>query len=287
MILITGATGFIGRSLARQLTTVNLPYKSYTDRINNFVALREQLVGVETVIHLAGAEATGRARPLRQIDIDGTETLLKALRQRPIKQLIVISRLNATPNGVHLLLRAKGLVEQSVKHSGVPYTIVRSTTCFGRYDRFTNAIAATAAWSFPFVYLPNGGKTAMQPVWVEDAARCLVATIGNTNLLNKTVSIAGGERLHYAEIVTQVMLAANIRRYPLKVRSQVVRALNRLSAWMFQRPPLNRFDHDRFSAPEIIDLNTIYDQFGFRAERLADHLAHLRAGGHFGRIWRM
>lgn len=287
MILVTGATGFIGRSLTRQLTVANLPYKPYTDNINNFVALRDQLADVDTVVHLAGAEATGRLHPLRQVDVDGTETLLKALRQRSIKQLVVISRLNASPNGVHLLLRAKGLVEQSVRQSGIPHTIVRSATCFGRYDRFTNAIAATAAWSFPVVYMPNGGKTAMQPIWVEDTARCLVATIGNDDVIGKTVMVAGRERLHYAEIVTQVLLAAGIRRYPLNVRSQVARGLNRLSAWMFRRPPLNRFDHDRFSAPEITDLNTVYDQFGFRAERLVDHLAHLRAGGHFGRIWRM
>jgi NADH dehydrogenase len=287
MILVTGATGFIGRSLTRQLTAANLPFKPFTEDINHFVALREQLSGVETVIHLAGAEATGRLRPLRRTDVEGTETLLKALRQRSIKQLVVISRLNASPNGVHLLLRAKGLVEQAVQRSGVPYTIVRSATCFGRYDRLTNAIAATAAWSFPVVYLPNGGTTAMQPIWVEDTARCIVATIGNDALLGKTVTIAGRERLHYSEIVTTVLLAANIRRYQLNVRSQVARGLNRLSSWMFRRPPLNRFDHDRFSAPEVADLNTVYDQFGFRAERLGDHLAHLRAGGHFGRIWQM
>ncbi len=287
MILVTGATGFIGRSLTRQLSTANLPYKPYTDDINNFVALREQLADVDTVIHLVGAEATGRLRPLRQVDVNGTETLLKALRQRSIKQLVVISRMNASPNGVHLLLRAKGLIERAVRQSGIPYTIVRSATCFGHYDRFTNAIATTAAWSFPFVYLPNSGTTAMQPIWVEDTARCLVATIGNPDFLGKTITIAGGERLHYGEIVSQVLLAADLNRYPLNVRSQVARGLNRLTAWMFRRPPLNRFDHDRFSAPEVVDLNTVYDQFGFRAERLSDHLAHLRAGGHFGRIWRM
>lgn len=287
MILVTGATGFIGRSLTRQLTAANLPYKPYTDNINNFVALREQLTDVQTVIHLAGAEARGRLRPLRETDVDGTETMLKALRQRPIRQLVVISRLNASPNGVHLLLRAKGLVEQAVRQSGVPYTIVRSATCFGRYDRFTNAITAAAAWSFPFVYLPNGGTTAMQPIWVEDTVRCLIGTLDKRDFLGKTVTIAGGERLHYREVVTQLLLAANLNRYPLKVRSQVARALNRLTAWMFHRPPVSRFDHDRISAPEVADLNTVYDQFGFRAERLTDHLAHLRNGGHFGRIWRM
>lgn len=287
MILVTGASGFIGRSLTRQLTAANLPHKPYTNDINNFVALREQLADVETVIHLAGAEATGRIRPLRVVDVEGTETLLKALRQRAIRRLIVISRLNATPNGVQLLLRAKGIVEQTVQQSGVPYTIVRSATCFGRYDHFTNAIAATAAWTFPFVILPNGGTTALQPLWVEDAARCLVSAAQNDDFLNQTIEIAGGERLRYSEIVTQVLLAAKLRRYPLRMRPQLARALNRVTAWMFRRPPLNRFDHDRFSSPEVADLNTIPDQFGFRAERLVNHLTHLRAGGHLGRIWRM
>ena len=287
MLLITGATGFVGRSVQKALTARAIPFRIYDGDINNFEYLRDSLADAETVIHLTGAEATGRPRYLNRVDISGAETLLSALKQRRVKQTIVISRLNAQPNATHTLLRAKGIVEQKIINRGVPYTIIRCATLFGRDDRFTNAIAATAAWTAPVVLLPSGGKAALQPLWVEDAARCLVDAIDNPDLLNQRIEIAGDERLHYSEIVNQVLSATRLQRYPLTVRPVLARALNRVTAWTMRRPPISRFNHDRFITSEVTTLNTVYTHFGFRPERLGQHLAHLRRPGIRRMLWQM
>ena len=287
MILLTGANGFLGRSIQKHLRTQNLAYTPYTGDIRDFTQLREALASAEIVIHLASAESHGRLYHLKTIDIEGTAILLQALKFHHINHLIVISRLNAQPNALHPLLRAKGLVEQQVAASGIPYTIIRSATLFGKNDRFTNAIATTAAWTWPVVLLPAGGRVAMQPLWVEDAARCIVASIGRKDLQNRTIEIAGDERLHYHEIVTQILNAAHLRRYPLAIRPLIARSLNRLTAWTLQRPPITRFDHDRFSTPEVTDLNTIFTHFHFKPHRFSQHLSHLRRPHIRRRLWRM
>ena len=194
---------------------------------------------------------------LQQVDIDGSDVLLQALKYRNVQHTVFISRLNAQPNSSHILLRAKGLIEQQIRASGLPYTIIRSATLFGKDDRFTNAIATTAAWSWPFVWLPKKGESAMQPLWVEDAARAIVASLDNKAVLNQTVEIAGDERLRYREIVQLVLNAAKLRRYPLNTRPQISRTVNRMTSWLLYRPPITRFTHDRFTLPEIADLNTL------------------------------
>ena len=285
MLLLTGATGFIGRSIQKQLTTRAIPFRVYDDNINNFIYLRETLADINTVIHLAGAESFGRKKIIQQIDVNGTDTLIKAARFHNLSQIIYLSRLNATPHSHYRLLRAKGEAERLLRQSGLPYTIIRSATLFGKEDRFTNAIASTATWSWPFVFLPKNGETVMQPLWVEDLARCVVDTIGRKNFLNQTIELAGNERLHYRDIVKLVLAAASLRRTPLNIRPQMARGINRLTAWLFLRPMLTRFDHDRMSMAEITDLNTVSDQFGFQPARLHTHLAHLRRRDGFRRLW--
>ena len=189
MILVTGATGFIGRSLTNKLTLNGLEWRPYKGRINSPSSLREQLAGVETVIHLAGAESRGRARLLRHIDVEGTERLLEEVQRASVKRIIVSSRIGADANSLHNLLRAKGEVERLVRNADIPSTIIRTNTLFGLGDRFTEIILGIAIWSWPFVWLPGGGGIAMQPLWVEDYARCLAACLDRDDLLGQTVEL--------------------------------------------------------------------------------------------------
>ena len=78
MILVTGATGFIGQSLVQALRDQDRPVKPYTEKLNDALALPAELSGVDAVIHLAGAESHGRLRLLQRVDVEGTEVVLIA-----------------------------------------------------------------------------------------------------------------------------------------------------------------------------------------------------------------
>jgi len=287
MILVTGATGFIGQSLVHALESQGRPVKPYTGKLNDALALPAELAGVESIIHLAGAETHGRVRLLKRVDIEGTERLLAGAGQAGVKKIIVISRLNADPNSVYPLLRAKGYVERQVRHSEMPYTIVRSGTLFGRRDRFLNVIAGMAAWSWPFVGLPGGGRVAMQPLWVEDLVRCLVACLDRPDLTGKTVELVGEERLRYEELVRLVLLSAGLKRRPMEPPVKVVRPLSTLIFCLWRRPPVTRFYMDRFTVPEVAPVDAVYRTFGFRPGLLSQHIAYLRGPGLRRRLFRL
>jgi len=279
MILITGSGGFIGRSFIRLLGESGHAFKEYTGRINDPLNLRAELLDVETVVHLAGAETRDRVRLLHHVDVDGTERLLEECRRANITRLILISRLNADPNSLYALLRAKGEAERLVRQSGIPYVIIRSATLFGREDRFLNAIAGLAAWSWPFVWIPGGGQVAMQPLWVEDLARCLLATLERSDLTGKTIEIAGEERFHYAEIVRQVLITTGMRRRPIYPPVKLVRPISLMVFGWLRRAPVTRYYLDRLSTPEVAPLDASLRYFGFKPARMARHMAYLRRTG--------
>jgi uncharacterized protein YbjT (DUF2867 family) len=286
MILVTGSTGFVGRSLMHALERAERPVRAYSGRINDPRALGEALEGVKTVIHLAGAERRDRKRLLHHVDLEGTERLLEEMHRAGVHRLILLSRLNAEPASMHALLRVKGQVERLIRHSGIPYVIVRSATLYGREDRFLNVVTSLAYWTWPTVWLPGGGNVAMQPLWVEDLARCLAQCPERDDLLGETIELAGEERLRYRELVRQVLNTAGINRYALGVTLKLVRPLSALFFGWRRQPPVTRFFMDRFTVPEVAPVDSVYDHFGFRPGRVGQHTSYLRGASVRWRLFR-
>ena len=276
MILVTGATGFIGRSLMPCLEREGMMARAYEGRMNDPLNLRKELEGITTIVHLAGTEARGRDRLLHHVDVDGTERLVEEARRADVQRIIFVSRLGADPASMHALLQAKGQAERLIQRSGIPYTILRSATLYGRNDRFFEIIVGLAAWTWPFVWLPGGGNMGMQPLWVEDFVRCLVQAISRPDLINKIVSVAGSEQLPYATLVQQLLRVAGYRRIPLPVPMLLFRPLTPMLFNWWYWPAISRYFMDRFFVPEIADHDAVYRQFGFKPARIRDTISYLR-----------
>jgi NADH dehydrogenase len=286
MILVTGPTGFIGRVLGRSLDHAGHDWKPFSGRLNEPELLRDELEGVETVIHLAGAEARGSNRLLRQVDIAGTRTLIDLARQADVRRLIVPSRLNADPHATHSLLRVKGEVERMVRESRIPYTIMRTSTLFGRNDRFSEIIASLAIWSWPLAWVPGGSHSPMQPLWVEDYVHCLIQTLDRFDMKDKLVLVAGDELFSYREVVKTILhiMARQRILFPVPIKLMVGFARVLLSWWYW--PPVSRYYVDRLFAPEVAELDLVQRQFGFRPARFAETITYLNRPGMRWRLFR-
>jgi NADH dehydrogenase len=286
MVLVTGTTGFIGRSLGPRLTQAGCEWRPYEGRINAPLDLRAALQDVDTVIHLAGAETRGRGRLLQHVDVEGTQRLIEEARRAGVRRLIVPSRLNADPHALQPLLRAKGDVERLVRRSGIPYTILRTATLFGRDDRFTEMVVSLSMWTWPVTLLPGGGRVALQPLWVEDFARCLALTVSRADLVDRTVTVAGDERLTYRQVLDHCLDASDLSRlrlkYPMVLLRPTAAALN---GWWY-RPAVSRFLVDRFFVPEVTDLDALQGVYGFAPARLRPTITYLKRRGLRWRLFR-
>ncbi|WP_420645749.1 SDR family oxidoreductase [Candidatus Leptofilum sp.] len=286
MILVTGATGFVGRSLMAWLEREGIAARAYEGRMNNPITLREELEGITTVVHLASSEARGRNRLLNHVDVDGSERLVEEARRTSVRRIIFASRIGADPLSMHPLLQAKGKAERIIQQSGLEYTILRSSSLYGRNDRYFELIVGLAIWSWPFVWLPGGGKMGMQPLWVEDFVRCLVKSLSRSTLINKTITIAGSEQLPYATLVQQLLDVAGYRRIPLPIPMLIFRPITPMLFNWWYWPAVSRYFMDRFFVPEVADHDAVFRQFGFQPARIRDTVSYLRRSGLAFRIFR-
>jgi NADH dehydrogenase len=243
--------------------------------MNTTHLLRAELEGVDTVVHLAGAEARGIRRLLQHVDVEGTQRLIEEARRAGVTRLVVPSRINADPHSMHPLLRAKGEIERQVRQSGIPFTVLRAPSLFGRGDRFSEIIFGLALWSWPLAWVPGGGKTPMQPLWVEDYVQCLVGSLDRPEVIDQVLTVAGSELLSYRSVMRTILHVTGKKRVFFPLPMTLTRPTARLFLSWWYWPPISHFFVDRFFAPEVTDLDAVRRQFGFQPVRFGEAITYL------------
>jgi NADH dehydrogenase len=297
MILITGATGFVGRALLRQLTKEGrevacllrpsaqerrLPQGAFhiaSGTLQDLPALRAAMQGVDTIIHLVGARSEREGQTIEWLNHQGTANLVEAALDADVQRIIYLSHMHADRNSAYLLLRSKGAAEESIRSSGLTFTILRSSLIFGPDDSFTTILAMLIK-AIPFLFPVTGdGKTRFQPLHVEDGARCLAGCLAADHLENVTLPIGGPQHLSYDEILSAVMAAMGVRRLRVHLRLPAMRTLIGLTEFLFPNPPVSHEQLDLFSVDNTTDLGNVPRNFDFEPRRFTDNLDYLRRRG--------
>ena len=300
MILITGGTGFIGKALVRHLVEHDqrvrilirpsprspdlprgLPVEVAISSLTDDRSLRAALLGVDIVYHLASAEWRGARGNLMEIDIQGTQNLIRAAVDAGVKRFFYISHLGADRASAFPLLKAKGIAEEFIRRSGLDYTIIRSALVFGPNDHFTTGLARLRH-ALPFILLvPGDGATLLQPLWVEDLVTCLVWALEDDQTRNQTYSLGGPEFLPFTQILTMIMEATQARRKIFHVSPPYLRALTVILEALLPSLPISVFWLDYLATNRTCALDTIPRTFHLLPSRFSHRLEYLR-----GQDWR-
>lgn len=294
MILVTGATGYVGRSILPLLvasgepvrillrphrTSPDLPRGMDLDvalaSLSDPRGVRAAMVDVDTVVHLASAEREGSAASLTEVDVQGTENLCLAAADVGAEYFLYLSHLGASRSSAYPLLRAKAGAESHIRRSGVPHLILRAGLLFGAGDRFTCALAKSMAASPGFFPIPGDGRVPLQPLWIEDLVTALDWLLAAEDPLEGTFDIGGPEFLSLADVVQLVAQAAGLRRTVLNVRPPFLRAYVRLLQVLLPRPPLTVHAIDYLAAPRTASLDAMPRLAGLQPARMQSHLDYL------------
>lgn len=294
MILVTGATGFIGRVLVRQLTEVGkqvrvllrpspksprLPKGVSVEvavvALNDERGLRAALRGVDQIYHLASAAAQGRDGNLLTTDIEGTRTLAQVAASADIERFIYLSHLGADRASAFPVHKSKGIAEEHIRKSGVPHTIIRSSIIFGPEDGFTSALADILRFSPGILPIPGDGRVLLQPLWVEDLVTCLIWALQNPNTINQTYEIGGGEYFTLRQILETIMSVTHTRRLLVPMPPPYMRALIVLLDSFARRPRISTYWIDYFAVNRTCPVDNLPRTFGLMPARFAYRLNYL------------
>ncbi len=298
MIVVTGATGYIGRTLVERLAHSSYPVRVLESprsarraaanwpagteivagSIQDAESLHRALTGAHTLFHLASAQWWGRRRDLEQIDLDGTRSVITAARAARIGRLMIMSHLGAAPSSAFTLMRAKGQVEEITRASGLAYTIFRSGIVFGPGDSFVNGIAMLLRAN-PFIFFqPGQGEGLLHPLYIDDLMEALINSLENLNTVDQTLEIGGPEYMTFHEMVRTVMRVTRAPRSLVSVPPYTLRTLTSIMNRLFPRWPMTTQWLDILAANRIAPLGNMYDLCGVRPVRFEDTIVTYMQG---------
>jgi uncharacterized protein YbjT (DUF2867 family) len=302
-VLVTGATGFVGRAVLAQLSRAGhgtrillrpaasspqlprgVPVEVALSSLADERGLRAALVGMDAIIHLAGGEGEGSRADLAQSDAGGTLQLAESAEAAGVRRMIFLSHLGADRASAYPVLRAKAEAEEAIRNSRVPHTIVRSAIVFGEDDHWTTSIAMTLALSPGLYFVPGDGRTSLQPLHVDDLAVAILWSLEEPALVGRTYEIGGPEYLTWREVVTLVMQRARVPRVLVGISPPLLRAWVRFGEIILPRPPFTPFLLDYLAASRTASLETLPRAFGLQPARMESRLGYLERGG-WGRSW--
>jgi NADH dehydrogenase len=304
MILVTGATGFIGRALVRQLfesghpvrallrpsprsprLPKGVPVEAAVVGLNDLRGLRAALRDVEVIFHLAGSEHQGRDATLMSTDIRGTYNLAQAATGSGVKRFIYLSHLGADKASAFPVQKAKGLAEENLRKSGMPYTIVRSSIVYGPEDHFTTDIATLLKFAPGIFPMPGDGQTRIQPLWVEDLVTCLVWAMENPDTIDQIYEVGGSEYFTLRQALEIIMRATATRRWLAQIPAPLTRALVVTLESFIPRFPASSFWIDYYAVHRTCPVDTLPRTFGLMPARFTYRLDYLVRKPWYRAVW--
>lgn len=295
MILVTGATGFVGRVLVRRLAEQGhplrvlvrpspnspalprgVPLEVAVTGLNDERGLRAAMVGVDVVYHLAGTERAGARADLLGVDIQSAQAVVQAARAAGVERVFTVSHLGADRASAYPVLKSKAIAEEAFRRSGIDYTILRAAVLFGPGDHFTSLLASLAHAQRFFFRLPGEGDTVLQPLWVEDLVTCLVWALDEEGTRNQIYELGGPEYYTLREATEIILRTLGLERRILPTRPPYLRGLTVVLEAMFPGLPVSSFWIDYLAANRTAGLDTLPRAFGLLPARFPSSLDYLK-----------
>lgn len=295
MILISGATGYIGRHLvARLLQQGERPRCLVRDlkRAGQILpgaqvdlvqgdttqsgTLRLAMQGVDTVIHTAFITADHKQSAGNHYDttnVEGTANVVKAAKSAGVSRIIAVSGLGTKPDKPGSYMQGRYLAEQMIKESGMTWTIIQPSVLFGKGAPFIKGLTDLIRTS-PVVPLIGGGKIMFQPIYVEDVVSVIVEVLNEPErYANKTFTIGGPEYYSFTDIVTMLSHAMHKKRIMAPAPRQLVGVGAAVMEAVLPHPPLTKAAMTLFSFDNTTMINSVERDFGFQPMSFRRYLA--------------
>jgi uncharacterized protein YbjT (DUF2867 family) len=295
-VLVTGAAGLVGihtcRELARNGWKVRamvrdaargamklgqLPVEFRVGDIRDAGELRSALSGCGAVVHLAAIAIEKKGETYAETNTAATERLISAARAENVQRMIFMSQNGADSASRFPFLHSKGVAQDSVRTSGLRWTILRPSVIFGPEDEFVNVLGRLILLT-PLIFpLPGGGAARFQPVAVDDVAKVIRMSLEKKDTVGRIYELGGSVPLTLRQMVERILSAMGTSRMLVPIPVPMLRPIVAVAQRVLPSPPVTSSLLDLLALDNTVTNNALTDTFGVTPMPFAgDELSYVR-----------
>ncbi len=267
MILVTGATGFVGRHVVRELLPhagrvramvrdargaaglEGLDCELVRGDVTDLASVTAAVRGCRTVVHLVGI-IRGAPQQFDAVIANGTRNVARAARETGARRIVHMSALGTSQASAEAVpyFRAKLHAEEIVAASGVTHTILRPSFVFGA-DGGSLPLFLKIARLSPLTPIVGNGTQRFQPVWVDDVARAVRLAVQNETDAPSLVELGGPDVVDWNAFWALLKRTLGTSRPAVHVPTWFLRP----QAALFERLPRPLLTRDQLRMLELGD----------------------------------
>jgi len=246
MILIVGASGRLGKAIARQALGAGKAVRASSrvpeERLADLKAAGAEVVaadlrdpasleracqGVDAVVASAHGAVDGWGNHSKLVDDKGHRDLIDAAKAAGVEHFIYISAMDAAPDHPAPWIRFKASVEDYLAKSGMAYTIIRPTAFMETHAHF---LLGQPLMEKGKVSVFGEGNSPRNFVSVEDVARFVMIALEDPRAQGDIIEVGGPDNpttnevaQMYAEHIDGEVKIGNMPRGMIKVMSTLMK----------------------------------------------------------------
>lgn len=230
LILLTGASGFLGRRLAHTLAAAGhklicavrdpesdaareLPGRLIRADFAADLAPADwlpRLIGVQVVINAAGILRESRGQRFLALHDAGPRALFAACVEAGVGRVIQISALGADAGATSRFHLSKKAADDFLLAQPLAATVVQPSLIYGAGGASARLFSALAG--LPVIPLPGSGHQMVQPIHVDDAVAAIARLVAGEEFAGRRVALVGPQPISLRDFLASLRTALGLGR---------------------------------------------------------------------------